>query len=258
MSNSSNRIVPLLAVLFFVLEGAGCLNAQSLRIANVLVEDDDTRVDVPVYVNAIDSAASFQFGVVWPTLKLRLDTLKFSQPLLDGNFMTLSSRPADGEVRILVVPAPGSLDLIPFSEDSVAVVLTFELLNDFKGFADVRFNEDFPSGFGDRFANRISVTMSDGSITDPDQVTSSQNIAPSTVNIKVYPNPARNNLQLTGLPDNYRQSEVYIMDKLGRRLWSSKLTEPAVLLPKALPNGLYWLVINLEEGTCSKPIVILR
>jgi hypothetical protein len=240
-----------------VLFGTSFLNAQSLVIPDVKVEEGATMVDVPIYVNAPDSASALQFGLVWAPLKLRLDTVKFSLALQDRNFSTVFNQPEDGEVRVLVVPAAGVLDVFSFTEDSAAVVFTFELLSDFKGSAELRFNPNLPAGFSDFYANHISATEQNGSIFS-DEVTSIQNIAPSTANINVYPNPVKNNLQITGLPDGYRQSEVYIMDKLGRRLWSSKLTEPAVLLPEALPNGLYWLVINLEEGTCSKPIVILR
>ncbi len=253
---------PLLSLVFTLsaLFGGAFLPAQSMRILDVVVQEGGTLVEVPILISAPDSAAAIQFSIIWPPEKLRLDSLKVSPVLQNGNFTVLSNRLGDNEIRVIVVPviATGLRDFLVFEEDSAAFRLSFELLRDFKGSAEVRFNPDFPTAFSDNLANHIPATVQNGTITYSGNPTSNQRIDAWAELIQVSPNPVQNQLRITGFPASDRLRSVHLLDNLGRKCWSGQLTDAPLALPESLGNGLYWLVLDLRGGICTKRVVVLR
>lgn len=234
------------------------LSAQSMSVANVVVEENATHVHVPISVSLPDSASAIQLSIIWPETELRLDSLSFSLAFMAEDFNVVSNVLSDNEVRIGVLPVSSHLSVFGFAADTAAFVLSFTLMGDFKGATDVRFNPDFPIAFSDYYGNHIPATITNGTITFPDQTTSNRNLSHSAANISVFPNPAQDILQVNGLPNSDRNGKAAIIDGLGRELWAGRLDDAGLTLPAQLPNGHYWLVLQLEDGTCSKPVVISR
>jgi hypothetical protein len=229
-----------------------------MTIADVIVEENVTRVDVPISINIPDSISAILLSVIWPEDKLRLDSLTYSSAFGNDDFTVVSNVLSNNEIRIGVLPVSSHLSIFDFTEDSAAFVLSFTLLSDFKGSAEVRFNPDFPIGFTDYYANNVSTSNIDGTITSRDETTSVRSISPSAANVSVFPNPAQNILKLNGLPNSSRNAKVAIINEFGRNLWSGQLTNSSLDLPDHLPNGRYWLTLKLKDGICSKQVVILR
>lgn len=258
MYSYTTRAVRFSTIILFAVLGFSQLTAQSMAIADVVVAGNATRVDVPISINIPDSISAIQLSVLWSEDKLRLDSLTYSSAFRSENFTVLSNVLEHNEIRIGVIPVFSHISTFGFTEDSAAFVLSFTLLSDFKGSAEVRFNPDFPIAFSDYYGNHIPSTILNGTITSPEQTTSNRNVSPSAGGISVYPNPANSKIRLSGLSNNSRNSDASIIDEQGRELWSGKLSNASLAIPKQLPNGNYWLVLKLKDGICSKQVVILR
>lgn len=195
MKKSLLKSIGLFSLAFLA---SSVLLAQSFRLADVIVDADARTVDVPVYITVTDSAVALQFSIIWKENELRLDTVTFNATRENERFETLFNRVGGGEVRVVLFPTGRIEDILSFAEDTATFTLSFELINEFKGFTELRFNPDYPVALSGFYGNRILATTSDGSISYADEPTATQEPTNLAETIEVYPNPARQTLWFKG------------------------------------------------------------
>jgi hypothetical protein len=80
--------------------------------------------------------------------------------------------------------------------------------------------------------------------------------------IKIFPNPAADNLTVTTSLDITEPTEIIVFDPMGRKIQTSEMNysahSPFTLDVSAFPGGLYFLSVKNSRGTFTKTFSIIR
>ena len=67
--------------------------------------------------------------------------------------------------------------------------------------------------------------------------------------LRVYPNPATNEIKLLGLSDNYKPTEISILNNLGKEIKNFRIlneSNPNIQIDM-LPDGIYFLLVKSDK-----------
>lgn len=236
------------------------LYSQQVNISNATITEGSDIVEVPVLISFPDSTLGFQLSIVWNEDELTLDTIVFNQVLLNQRILADYSNPNEGELRVLVQPAPPHFDIINFEKDSVGFSIFFRVTEQFNGNTELNFNHpDFPTIFAVGIDPSIAVlaTVSGGSVSTSDGTVSVKPVT-ADVPLKVYPNPVSKQFTLSGLPATATNPDFKVIDALGRIVLQGVLENTTLELPASIDSGAYWLSVTTDIGTYVEPFVVRR
>jgi hypothetical protein len=240
------------------LSSSNPLVGQRLTIPDLVVGENDSFVDVPVYIDWPDSSVAMQLSILWEEQYLKFDTIKFAANLLEDNISTLYNVVREGQIRVLVTPTIGGINIIQEEKDSLGFIITFKIIEDLPGGIIIGFNPNFANAFTSFSLDEIDAIVTDGSVTYPGRTVGNQNSRITAEEVRIFPNPASNRLRVTGLPFGEASPSFQLFDQFGRIIYSGVLTGGEMRLPANVPNGQYWLNILVHGQSFVKPIMVKR
>ncbi|SEQ66170.1 T9SS type A sorting domain-containing protein [Neolewinella agarilytica] len=256
MNFISLKAILLVQIIFF-LGSSNPLSAQRFTIPDLVVGENDSFVDVPVYIDWPDSSVSMQLSILWDSAYLKFDTITFSPTLLEAG-STLYNVIRERQLRVLMTPSLGGINIIQAEKDSLAFFITFRIIKELPGGTEIWFNPNFPNVTTTYSLNETDAVVTSGSVTYPGRSVSSQNARVKASGVRVFPNPASYRIWVTGLPFGEISPPVQLYDQLGRVFWSGELLNGEMRLPDSIPNGFYWLSIHAGRQSIVKPIMVRR
>ncbi len=78
--------------------------------------------------------------------------------------------------------------------------------------------------------------------------------------VTVYPNPAKEVLTIQTLSENHEETEIFIINMLGEKIWGNPLTSSGVITVDLteIPNGIYFVVYSEGNHTSNEKVVVSK
>ena len=186
--------------------------------------------------------------------------------LIDSEFLLAQDANNSAEELIYTLVETPTIGSLLFNKEPIAVGAQFTQADLNNGAFKYRHDTEATEG-----TDQFTFTLSDGEggwigitpfqiVLDASETTVGiENVLTENL-VKIYPNPAKDYLQLDLTTINSKNALVRIFDVQGKLVYQTSLANPNIveIITADFNNGLYFLQLEMDEGVITKKLVVQR